>query len=213
MKQLSAEQLDKQRTKQRESAKRSALKQQQKQREKWADPEHRAQVFQKAVESAKKRHARVSSPEYRAEQAEKARKKQEEKAAAPPAVKARSTPIRSRGSKGRTPTAAERRVMDALGKLPCIACLKNGKETVEISLHHIDGRTKPDAHKLVLPLCKWHHQHAAPDEWRAEYSWLVPVHACGTVGGRAEFEAANGTEYELLRESYTRAGIEYDIQN
>ena len=213
MKQLSAEQIDKQRAKQRESAQRSALRQQQKQREKWADPEHRAKVFQKAIDTANAQRARVNSPEYRAEQAEKARKKREEKAAAPPAVKARSTPFRSRGSKGRTPTAAERRVMDALGKLPCIACLMNGKETHLISLHHIDGRTKPDAHKLVLPLCVYHHQHAAPEDVRAEYPWLVPVHACGNVGGPAEFAALNGTEYDLLRESYARAGIDYDIQN
>ncbi|EFB4456253.1 hypothetical protein C0W78_004860, partial [Escherichia coli] len=32
----------------------------------------------------------------------------------------------------------------------------------EVSLHHIAGRTAPGCHKKQLPLCRWHHQHAAP---------------------------------------------------
>lgn len=116
--------------------------------------------------------------------------------------------IKSRGNKGRTPTAAERRIMDKLGALPCIACLIHGKVSPLISLHHIDGRTAPDAHAHVLPLCNFHHQHAAPADIREQYPWLLPVHADGNVGGPAEFEKANGTQLDLLAEAYRRAGIE-----
>jgi hypothetical protein len=83
--------------------------------------------------------------------------------------------------------------MDAMGKLPCIACWRHGKIQPVISLHHIEGRTAPDAHKKQLPLCCWHHQLAAPPEIRAIYPWLVPVHADGKIGGKAEFERLNGT--------------------
>lgn len=210
MKQLTAEQIETKRQKQYEAAQRQQLRQRERQRERQASPEYREQQRAKAAATSARRIARVTSPEYRAEQAEKARKKQEAKAAAPPAEPRRAAPARSRGTKGRAPTAKEKAVMDALGRLPCIACLMNGQRTEEISLHHIDGRTKPGAHLLVLPLCKWHHQYAAPPEIRAIHPWLVPVHADGNVGGRSAFEALNGTQKELLAHSYQMAGIEYD---
>ena len=212
MKQLTAEQIEAKRQKQYEAAQRQQLRQRERQRERQASPEYREQLREKAVATSARRIARLTSPEYRAEQAEKARRKQEEKAAAPVAEKRRSAPIRSRGTKGRAPTSDERRVMDALGSLPCIACLLNGQRTDEISLHHISGRTKPGAHYEVLPLCKWHHQHAAPAHVRLSYPWLVPVHADGKVGGRKLFEAHNGTQEDLLAESYRRAGIEREIK-
>ncbi|MCK7157754.1 Ref family protein [Enterobacter kobei] len=56
--------------------------------------------------------------------------------------------------------------MDALGKLPCIACWVHRKIKPVISLHHIDGRSARDAHKKQLPLCCLHHQLAAPPEVR-----------------------------------------------
>jgi len=97
--------------------------------------------------------------------------------------------------------------MDALGKLPCIACLQHVKESPRISLHHIDGRTKPGAHLLQIPLCVYHHQHAAPENVRAEFPWLVPVHADGVTGGKAEFTRHNGSEKHLMTKAYNLAGI------
>jgi hypothetical protein len=85
-----------------------------------------------------------------------------------------------------------------MGKLPCIACLLHGQKSYEVSLHHIDGRVKPGAHKRILPLCVWHHQHAAPSEFRRRFPWLIPVHACGTVGGKTDFERRNNTQDFLL---------------
>ncbi|WP_236490629.1 Ref family recombination enhancement nuclease, partial [Escherichia coli] len=96
----------------------------------------------------------------------------------PPASKTRKSAvkIKSRGLKGRTPTAEERTIANALGTLPCIACYMHGVISEEVSLHHISGRTAPGCHKKQLPLCRWHHQHAAPAEVREKYPWLVPVH-------------------------------------
>lgn len=80
--------------------------------------------------------------------------------------------------KGRTPTAAERRHMAMVRELGCIACRNAGINTpAEYTLiHHIDGKTKPDAHKKVLPLCHAHHDryqvtglHYNPTDWEAQH--------------------------------------------
>lgn len=99
-------------------------------------------------------------------------------------------PMKSRGMKGRSPTAEEARFLDKMGQLPCIACLKDGWTNHEVSLHHIDGRTKPGAHFLVLPLCGGHHQ-----DGTGRNPSLIAVHPY-----KARFEARYGTQRELLAE-------------
>jgi len=203
----------------RDKQARAQQRQRDKKAAKLADPEFRQQQYakQKATSSRMiaKQIEKRNYPEWIAEQKAKAVKRAvnaserlREKKPLPVAAKRQTRASASgRGLKGRTPTAAERVVMDALGKLPCIACLQHGKESLLISLHHIDGRTKPGAHLLQLPLCIYHHQHAAPDNVRAQYPWLVPVHADGITGGKSEFSRHNGTERELLKKAYTLAGI------
>lgn len=175
------------------------------QRMREADPVWRAAQFEKKKQSALRQQTRqrekMASPEYRAQQLEKAQARQQRSREAQANKPRKST----RGLKGRTPTANEKRVMDALGKLPCIACWVHGKIQPEISLHHINGRTAPDAHEKQLPLCCWHHQLAAPPEIRKLYPWLVPVHADGKIGGKAEFERLNGTQAELLKLAISKA--------
>ncbi|QJE03641.1 recombinase [Massilia forsythiae] len=92
--------------------------------------------------------------------------------------------------KGRPPTADEARFMDAIAKLGCIACRKDGWENVVVSIHHIDGRTKPGAHFLVLPLCGPHHQQDDTD----------PRGRISLHGRKATFQARYGAERELLAE-------------
>lgn len=99
-------------------------------------------------------------------------------------------PMKSRGMKGRPPTAEEARFMDRMGTLPCIACQKDGQTNHTISLHHIDGRTKPGAHFLVLPLCGPHHQQDDTD----------PRGRMSLHGHKKPFQARYGTERELLAE-------------
>lgn len=99
-------------------------------------------------------------------------------------------PIKSRGFKGRPPTAEEARFMDAIAGLGCAACRKDGWHNPDVSIHHIDGRTKPGAHLLVLPLCAGHHQ-----DGTGPNTTLIAVHPY-----KARFEARYGTQRELLAE-------------
>lgn len=91
--------------------------------------------------------------------------------------------------KGKAPTKAEKQFHDRLARLGCIACRKDGRFNPVVSIHHIDGRTKPGAHKKVLPLCAGHHQQGtgAPG--------LIAVHPY-----KAQFEAKYGKQEHLLAE-------------
>lgn len=109
----------------------------------------------------------------------------------------KSTRPKSKGPKGRTPTAEEARFMDRIACLGCVACAKDGIINPWVSLHHIDGRTKPGAHMLVLPLCAPHHQQDDSD----------PVGRVSVHGRKAEFVARYGTELELLAEAKQKLGI------
>jgi hypothetical protein len=90
--------------------------------------------------------------------------------------------------KGRPTSAAERRFHDALCSLGCIACRKKGIHNTHVSVHHIDGRTKPWAHWMVLPLCGPHHQDDATTGAIAVHPW------------KAQFEQMFGRQRDLLRE-------------
>jgi hypothetical protein len=74
--------------------------------------------------------------------------------------------------------------MAALG---CIACRKDGVQNQYVSIHHIDGRSKPGAHSRVLPLCYWHHQ-SGDQEAPSVHPW------------KARFEAKYGKQADLLAE-------------
>ena len=91
--------------------------------------------------------------------------------------------------KGTTPTQEQKRFHDALCRfVGCAACRVHGWLTTLVSVHHIDGRTKPAAHWLVLPLCAGHHQDGtgAPG--------LIAVHPW-----KARFETKYGKQMDLLR--------------
>ncbi len=106
-----AEKLQRQREKQKQSMERARAKQ----IAKMNDPEERQKRFKKQLQ-------------------------QQERQKAKPVAKKPTKKIASKGLKGRTPTAEERRIMDAIGRLPCIACWLHGRENPVISLHHVFGR-------------------------------------------------------------------------
>lgn len=89
--------------------------------------------------------------------------------------------------KGKTPTKAEKAFHDQLAQLGCIACYLDGRFNDQVSIHHIDGRTKPGAHMKVLPLCAGHHQDGTG------MPGLVAVHPW-----KARFEKLYGRQEELL---------------
>lgn len=73
------------------------------------------------------------------------------------------------------------------GEIGCIACRIDGNENPFVSIHHIDGRTKPGCHSLALPLCGPHHQQDDTDP-----AGRIAVHP-----NKARFEAKYGSQMEL----------------
>lgn len=126
------------------------------------------------------------------------RTKRLEDQAAQKFAKTARAPMKSRGMKGRAPTAAEEAFMHAMASLGCLACAKDGITNPWVSIHHIDGRTKPGAHMLVLALCAEHHQHDDSD----------PRGRIGVHPFKAKFEARYGSQLELLADARRQLGIE-----
>lgn len=89
---------------------------------------------------------------------------------------------------GRSPTPEEKALWDRMAALGCIACLEDGVARFEVSIHHIEGRTKPDCHKKVLPLCAGHHQKGTGEDKE-----LIAVHP-----DKRRFEKRYGPQEELL---------------
>lgn len=87
--------------------------------------------------------------------------------------------------KGKAPTKAEKALHDKIAALGCIACHLDGIFNPWVSIHHIDGRTKPGAHLKVLPLCFLHHQGGTESE-PSVHPW------------KTRFEKRYGVQAELL---------------
>ncbi|AOY88633.1 recombinase [Marinobacter salinus] len=90
--------------------------------------------------------------------------------------------------KGKTPNKSEKEFHKRLADLGCIACYLDNRRNTEVSIHHIDGRTKPGAHMKVLPLCAGHHQDGTG------IPGLVAVHPW-----KARFEKLYGRQMEILQ--------------
>jgi hypothetical protein len=88
-------------------------------------------------------------------------------------------------SRQRAPTKAEKELWSRMAALGCIACRLDGRINTYVSIHHLDGRTKPGCHLKVLPLCGPHHQ----DDGTA-----IAVHPW-----KARFESRYGRQEELLQ--------------
>jgi hypothetical protein len=93
--------------------------------------------------------------------------------------------------KGRTPTADQKRFHDMLCQnVGCLPCFQdNGERNTYVSVHHMDGRTKPLAHWWSLGLCAGHHQKGS-----GVNRGLLAIH-----GDKRAFEREYGTELELHR--------------
>lgn len=216
IKMLSKAEAEKQRKRSIEKMKAAKARQMEKQKQKQADPNYRAnqlekkrQQTQKQIERQKEKQA---DPVYQAKQREKKVASIERSIAKakakPPATKKTDTKnrttgrktshIKSKGLKGRSPSALERKLMDKIGTLPCSACKVMGRINPVIALHHVDGRVKEFAHAKVLPLCAYHHDVPLTPEERAIHGDMYPVHAKGSYGGKKAFEQEYGTQEHLL---------------
>ncbi|MFK5912890.1 MAG: Ref family recombination enhancement nuclease [Woeseiaceae bacterium] len=201
-----------------------------KQKAKLASPEHQKAQQEKQQASQRKTQqcafdkmkARLDDPRYREAQQEKQRatqvkayEKQRMKQQAQLQIKEASpeyknhkpikfNAIKSKGLKGRNPTALEKILGNKIGNIGCICCLnkkwytsdmQEQESTKFVSLHHVEGRTKEWAHAKVLPLCAYHHDIPAPSHAPDE---LTPIHR----GNKKEWIEFNGTEEELLKQVY-----------
>ena len=91
--------------------------------------------------------------------------------------------------KGKTRNSDEKRFHNEIASLGCIACFMDGRYMEEVSIHHIDGRTKPGAHMKVLPLCPSHHI-----EGTGNIPDAIAVHPW-----KARFEKQYGKQMEILK--------------
>lgn len=108
-----------------------------------------------------------------------------------PAASGKPAPRANRSTlktKQRAVTADEKALWSRLAALGCVACLKEGVFEPDVSIHHVDGRTKPGCHLLVLPLCASHHQDGTGNN-----PHYLSVHPWKT-----RFEARFGTQQELM---------------
>ena len=91
-------------------------------------------------------------------------------------------------TKQREVTTAEKEYWDRLAGLGCIACMRMGIFEPDVSIHHVDGRTKPGCHMQVLALCASHHQ-----DGTGKNPHYIAVHPW-----KARFEARFGTQEVLM---------------
>lgn len=90
--------------------------------------------------------------------------------------------------RGRSPTKQERDWLDKLADVGCIVCRIHFDCFSPAEIHHIDGKTKPDAHLNTIPLCYNHHREGVND------SLYVSRHPF-----RKEFEKRYGKQSDLLK--------------
>lgn len=179
------------------------------------DPVYRDEQQQKQRENQmkafEKQRIKETSPKYIKRQIEKSSiakeksiKKSIENKKSPSTGAIKNKRIKSKGIKGRSPTALEKILANKIGDIGCICCLNKSwytsdmqeqESTKFVSLHHVEGRTKEWAHAKVLPLCAYHHDTPAPSNAPEE---LTPIHR----GNKKEWIIFNGTEEELLKQVY-----------
>lgn len=106
--------------------------------------------------------------------------------------------------KGKNPSYVQKAYWNILANhVGCIAChIDTGSRNSHVSIHHVDGRTKRNAHWLVLPLCAGHHQDGTGQPG------LIAVHPW-----KRRFEDRYGRQEDLIRmccEQLERLG--YEVQ-
>lgn len=95
--------------------------------------------------------------------------------------------------KGRTPTKKESDYMDLIRDMGCIVCILENKGHTPPQIHHIDGKTKPDAHMRAIPLCYCHHM---ADQQQPKNELYTSRHP-----HKSRFEERYGSEAWLLEQT------------
>ncbi|EJL6751090.1 hypothetical protein NMS21_003836 [Vibrio alginolyticus] len=74
------------------------------------------------------------------------------------------------------------------------------------------ARVGERAHADVLPLCCYHHVTRLEAGKLTQYSNMIPIHAKGKYGGKAQWKIHKGTETELLFKVYILAGLTLELR-
>jgi hypothetical protein len=185
--------IEAQKAKQFAAKKRQVDRQQEKLKQKLQDPDYLKQQQIKRKKSLDKKKDSAEKPQLKVV-----------------SIKKSAKPMSSKGLKGRSRTAVEKRLEKKLADIGCICCLNKGwyssamRETEGqrfISMHHVEGRTKPWAHAKQLPLCQYHHQVTPPADAPAD---LFPLHGSSL----SAWEKTNRSQDDLLKQVYEMIGEE-----
>lgn len=94
------------------------------------------------------------------------------------------------GMRGRKPNKEEQEYLSRVADVGCIVCLLTEEVFTPPEIHHIDGKTKKDAHFKAIPLCHYHHREGSDNE---AYTSRHPY--------KVRFEERYGTEQYLLEKT------------
>mgnify|MGYP003131154615 CR=1 FL=1 len=97
--------------------------------------------------------------------------------------------------KSRSPTKVETAWMAKLTELGCCVCWREYDVFTPTEIHHLDGKTKPEAHLKTIGLCYRHHREGVNND---RYVSRHPF--------KREFEKRYGTESSLLDWTRQRIG-------
>ena len=87
-----------------------------------------------------------------------------------------------------SPTKEESAWMDSISRLGCIVCLLQGHPGTPAEVHHMLSGGRRIGHLWTLPLCcPGHHRYGDGVKKISRHNW------------KSQFEAAYGTESELLK--------------
>ena len=100
------------------------------------------------------------------------------------------------------PTKAQQARFDALKRMNCIACEKEGEQALAEIHHLVDKgyRKHSGGHDATIPLCKWHHRGESIYGARASEEMFGPSLALS----KRAFVERYGSERELLAEVNAR---------
>ena len=103
--------------------------------------------------------------------------------------------------RGKSRSSAQEAYHDAVACYGCVACRQEYLFNPMVSIHHVDGRTKPHAHWLVLPLCAGHHQQGTDGD--ASKTAVHPY--------KWRFEQLYGSQFELYEGMIKDLKMMYDF--
>ena len=97
--------------------------------------------------------------------------------------------------RGREATEDEQIYMSKVAQLSCIVCANQGIENRRVEIHHVNGKTRENAHFDILPLCYEHHRQGNAEEPISRHPY------------KKRFVTAYGSEEELIKQVRTK--VEY----